>query len=88
MHKTYCRGVYFYFLLSRCAALYFYFLLPRRAGSFVYFFNFLFFWLPRTVASTLFAAALGLRVGLAANRRRCFVRRWFYFILLLLISLS
>jgi hypothetical protein len=24
-----------------------------------------------TVASTLFAAALGLRVGLAANRRRC-----------------
>lgn len=26
-----------------------------------------------TVASALFAAALGLRVGFAANRRRCFV---------------
>jgi hypothetical protein len=38
------------------------------------FISFFILLLPLTGASTLFAAALALRVEFAANRRRCFVR--------------
>lgn len=45
-----------------------------------------FFSLQVTVASTLFAAALGLRVGFAANRRRCVVVGISFFIFYLYLS--